>query len=320
MPQNFHSVRHLSISETQAGQRIDNFLFNQLHGVPKSRVYRILRSGEVRINKGRIKPSYRLQAGDNLRIPPIRLEDRPKPKVSQSTVDWLDAAILHEDEDLLVLNKPAGFPVHSGSNHENGVVDVLQKRAIQRAAQRIANEGLPESKLQEQAGWPQLIHRLDLETSGILLLAQNRKALIDWQDNWGEVTKTYKVLVLGRWRGGRVTLPLKRMKVENAPAVVVANDGQHAATQFEPLKTFANCTLLRAQLETGRMHQIRVHAAASGHPVLGDPRYGDFEQNRAFRRFGLKRMFLHAANIESRGRQFLAPIGAELQQVLDHLE
>lgn len=310
VPQNFHSVRHLSISASQEGQRIDNFLFNQLHGVPKSRVYRILRSGEVRVNKGRVKPSYRLCEGDELRLPPIRLEEKKIAVVNPQTIEWLESLILHEDDDLLVLNKPAGFPVHSGSGHDKGVVDVLQHRM--RAVE----------PTEPNASWPQLVHRLDLDTSGVLMLAKNRSTLLHWQGQWEQLSKRYQVLVAGKWRGGAVRLPLKRRNSEQGPAVVVDPSGQKASTHFQWRESFAGaatqppCSLLTAQLETGRMHQIRVHAAESGHPVLGDERYGDFSLNRQFKTLGLRRLFLHAEKISIGDIKFEAPLAPELDKFL----
>jgi 23S rRNA pseudouridine955/2504/2580 synthase len=262
-----------------AGQRIDNYLTKRLKGVPKSHIYRILRSGEVRVNSKRVGPQYRLEKGDRVRLPPLRTGPRPvapaRPPASR-----LQAEILHEDELLLVIDKPAGVAVHGGSGVSHGVVEQL----------RLARP---------QARFLELVHRLDRDTSGVLMLAKRRSALLalHQQLREGRVQKFYRVLVKGRWRDDQrsVKLPLEKYVLASGERRVSVNrDGLPAHTVFRLQRAWSGFSLLEAELKTGRTHQIRVHLAHIGYPVAGDDKYGDFGLNKQLARQGLKRMFLHA--------------------------
>lgn len=276
-------VQLVEITENDAGQRIDNYLFKHCKGVPKSHIYRILRSGEVRVNKGRVDQTYRLSTGDIIRIPPVKTAERPEKHIPQGHFD-----ILFEDEHLLIINKPAGIAVHGGSGVAFGVIEQLR-------ASR------PDLKFLE------LIHRLDRETSGVLLIAKKRSALtrMHAQMREGDMDKRYKTLVQGKWANQRqhVKLPLfKYLTPDGERRVRVQADGSASHTVFNVLERFDDFTLLEAELKTGRTHQIRVHVAASGHVIAGDDKYGDFELNRQLQKSGdgkspLKRMFLHAHQI-----------------------
>jgi 23S rRNA pseudouridine955/2504/2580 synthase len=263
-----------------AGQRLDNYLTKRLKGVPKSHIYRILRSGEVRINSRRVGPEYRVQGGDRLRLPPLRTA-RPAPVSAPAPGLRLKAPVIYEDDMLLVIDKPAGVAVHGGSGISRGVIEQLR---LER----------PESRFLE------LVHRLDRDTSGVLLLAKRRSALtaLHQQLREGQVEKQYAVLVRGDWRDGRrsVKLPLhKYVLASGERRVSVGEDGMSAHTVFRLEGRGGGYSLLEAELKTGRTHQIRVHLAHLGYPIAGDDKYGDFALNRQLAREGLKRMFLHAA-------------------------
>lgn len=262
-----------------AGQRVDNYLTRRLKGVPKSHIYRILRSGEVRVNSRRVGPDYRLEEGDRVRIPPVRTAPRPAAP-RQAPATRLKADILYEDDVLLVINKPAGVAVHGGSGVSRGVVEQLR---LER----------PEARFLE------LVHRLDRDTSGVLMLAKRRSALTELhrQLREGQVQKFYLVLVKGEWRDDKrsVTLPLdKYVLASGERRVSVSRDGRPAHTVFRLQRTWRGFSLLEAELKTGRTHQIRVHLAHLGFPVAGDDKYGDFKLNKRLAPQGLKRMFLHA--------------------------
>ena len=267
----------LEVGEESAAQRIDNFLFRTLKGVPKSHVYRVLRSGEVRVNSGRVKPEYRLQAGDRIRIPPVRTAARPP------TAKAVEFPIVHEDAALLVIDKPAGVAVHGGSGVSFGVIESL------RAAR-------PQAKLLE------LAHRLDRDTSGLLMVAKKRSALVELHRmlREGEVEKTYLAVAKGRWEASQKEIRESLHKYVNAQGerrVSVHEDGKAAVTQVKVLSKNPDFSLLEVKLLTGRTHQIRVHLAHAGHPVLGDDKYGDFELNRAVAKRGVRRLFLHAGRL-----------------------
>jgi 23S rRNA pseudouridine955/2504/2580 synthase len=267
----------LEVGEESAAQRIDNFLLRRLKGVPKSHVYRVLRSGQVRVNSGRVKPEYRLQAGDRIRIPPVRTAARPP------TAKPAEFPIVHEDAALLVIDKPAGIAVHGGSGLSFGVIESL------RAAR-------PQAKALE------LAHRLDRDTSGLLVIAKKRSALVELHRmlREGEVEKTYLAVAKGRWEGSQKEIRESLHKYVNAQGerrVSVHEDGKAAVTQVKVLSKNPDFSLLEVKLLTGRTHQIRVHLAHAGHPVLGDDKYGDFELNRALARQGVKRLFLHARQL-----------------------
>lgn len=277
-------AQFLTIGEEEAGQRIDNFLLRICKGVPKSHVYRILRSGEVRVNKGRIDQMYRLSEGDVVRVPPIRIAE----KSSSQQAPGAEFAVVFEDTHLLVIDKPAGVAVHGGSGVSYGVIEQL------RAAR-------PQAKFLE------LVHRLDRETSGLLLIAKKRSALTNLHDQMrdGVTDKRYLAAVAGDWVNKRqhVKLPLHKFTTPDGERrVVVQAGGQEAHTVFNLKRKWQDFALLEAELKTGRTHQIRVHLASSGFPILGDEKYGDFALNKQLQkandtRGALKRMFLHAYQI-----------------------
>lgn len=313
LPSGSGKVTYVAAGEGDAGQRIDNFLLRILKDAPRSLIYRILRSGEVRVNSGRIGPDYRLVEGDRVRVPPVRLKPREQTNApSKSLREFVEASVIHQDRDLIVVNKPAGVAVHGGSGLSFGVIETL--RAV-----------YPELKELE------LVHRLDRETSGCLLIAKRRAVLRELHATLRErdMEKRYLALVCGRWPFGTKTidLPLKTNLKQGGERVVrVHAEGQEANTTFRPIQHFAKlATLLDVNLGTGRTHQIRVHAAHAGHPVAGDEKYGDRERDALLKPFGLNRMFLHAHSLtfERAGSRepfsVTAPLPAELQGVLDKL-
>lgn len=288
-PSHKSSVEWVTIDEDQAGQRIDNFLINRLGGVPRSVVYRILRKGEVRVNRGRIKPPYKLRTGDEVRVPPVRRRtDTPDRVVPGARVQRVvEQAICHEDDRMLVINKPDGMAVHGGSGLSFGLIEVL------RAAR-------PDARFLE------LVHRLDRDTSGLVMVARKRSALRHLQEEIRErrVTKRYQVLVAGDWPDDRtsVDLPLERYERSSGERMVrVSDNGKSSLTRFRVLERFAGYTLLEAFPVTGRTHQIRVHAASLGHPVAGDDKYMDGAALRAFRAVGGERLMLHASGLALTG-------------------
>lgn len=295
-----------------AGQRIDNFLIRVLKDVPRSLVYRVLRTGEVRVNGGRIKPDYRLVEGDRVRVPPLTLKPREAAAPSKSLRDFIASAVLYEDRDLLVVNKPAGVAVHGGSGLSHGVIEAL------RAAR-------PELKELE------LVHRLDRDTSGCLLVAKRRAVLRELHRSLREreMEKHYRALVAGRWPFGKkaIDLPLKTNSKRGGERVVrVHPEGQEAVSVFEPIQRFGKlATLLDVKIGTGRTHQIRVHAAHAGYPIAGDEKYGDRQRDAQLRALGLNRMFLHAYSIafQRAGTNewftATAPLPDDLTALLDRL-
>jgi 23S rRNA pseudouridine955/2504/2580 synthase len=271
-------ARTLEVGEEAAAQRIDNFLLRHLKGVPKSHVYRVLRSGEVRVNSGRVKPEYRLQAGDRVRVPPIRVsqEEKQKPKPTEFPV-------VFEDPALLVVDKPAGVAVHGGSGVSFGVIESLRAS-------------------RPQAKFLELAHRLDRDTSGLLAVAKKRGALVELHRmlREGEVEKLYHALAKGHWEGAGRDLSESLHKYVDARGerrVAVHQGGQQALTRVRVLKKSRDFSFLEVRLLTGRTHQIRVHLAHSGHPVLGDDKYGDFELNHRLEKSGVRRLFLHASRL-----------------------
>jgi len=283
-----NSVTHLMIGEDDPGQRLDNFLIRICKGVPKSHLYRILRSGEVRVNSRRVGAGYRLCAGDMLRLPPLRIAERPQGDIDEAAKQRVDLPIIYEDEAMLVIDKPDGIAVHGGSGVSFGVIEALRRQR-------------PDAKFLE------LAHRLDRETSGILLVGKKRLALTALHDMFREhgagADKRYLVLVKGRWMNTaqHVKLPLHKSLTEGGERRVSVNpEGKAAHTVFRLLARWPEISLLEAQLKTGRTHQIRVHLAHLGFPILGDEKYGDFALNRNLKRAGLKRMALHAWRIALR--------------------
>ena len=305
-------VRSLTAQEDDAGQRLDNFLFKTLKGVPKSHVYRLLRTGQVRVNKKRAKPDYRLEAGDELRLPPVRQGEKTAPgKPPHWQQDAMQVGILFEDDRILVVNKPAGMAVHGGSGVSFGVIETLR-------VLRPESPGL------------ELAHRLDRDTSGCLIVAKRRSAVRPLHAAFrdGSVEKHYLALLAHAWQGGprEVDAPLEKNQLEGGERIVkVSREGKEAESLFTPLQKFAGSVLADVRIFTGRTHQIRVHDSYIGHPVAGDDKYGDRESNKMFRVAGLKRMFLHAYRLsfphpETGERLTLtAPLDEELQAVVQKL-
>jgi len=275
-------VRLVEVAPELAGQRIDNFLITYLKGVPKTLIYRILRKGEVRVNKGRIKPEYKLQAGDIVRVPPVRVPERDEPvPVAQGLLQRLEAAIVHEDKGLIVLNKPAGIAVHGGSGLSFGVIEAFRQ-------------------LRPDAKELELVHRLDRDTSGLLMIAKKRSMLrhLHEQLRGDGVDKRYMALVRGNWPTAQkqVRAPLLKSNLRSGERMVEVNEeGKEALTLFKVLRRFGDfATMVEARPITGRTHQIRVHALHAGHCIAGDPKYGDEDFSREIRDLGGKRLFLHA--------------------------
>lgn len=286
-----NSVTQAIVSEDDQGQRIDNFLLRVCKGVPKSHVYRIVRSGEIRVNSKRVDASYRLKQGDVLRIPPIRVAQRNDDEIIAGAEFNAELPVIYEDDALLVVDKPAGIAVHGGSGVSFGVIEALRRQR-------------PQSRFLE------LAHRLDRETSGILLVGKKRSALTALHDMFREgavgggartTDKRYLVLVKGRWMDPvrHVKLPLFKYLLDSGERRVrVAEDGKVSHTVFRLRSRWQHYSLLEAELKTGRTHQIRVHLAHLGFPIAGDDKYGDFAFNRELQKNGLKRMFLHAWKIQ----------------------
>ena len=304
-------VQLLTVPVELAGQRIDNFLQSRLKGVPRSRIYRILRKGEVRVNKGRVKAEYKLQAGDVVRVPPIRAaEQAPAPVAGDQLRHLVEESILYDDKGLLVINKPAGLAVHGGSGVRLGLIETLRQM-------------YPESPFIE------LVHRLDRDTSGAIMVARKRKVLqhIQAELRAGRIGKSYLALTAGKWpRGHRVVeAPLKKNTLKSGERMVSVNpEGKPSETRFQVLERFKGATLVAAEPVTGRTHQIRVHAQFVGCPLAGDAKYTDDEVNREFREFGLRRLFLHSQMVrctlpDGEKVEVKAPLSAELESVLQSL-
>jgi 23S rRNA pseudouridine955/2504/2580 synthase len=299
-------VRKVTVSADRAGQRIDNFLRAELPGVPKGRVYRLLRRGEVRVNGGRIRAEYKLREGDEVRIPPARVSTGGPPPSAKLAADMLDR-VLYEDKRLLVINKPSGAAVHGGSGISHGVIELL----------RHARPDLKDLGL---------VHRIDRETSGCLVMAKRRSALRELHERFreGQVTKNYLALVVGDWQYGEqlIDVPLLVTNRKGGERhVIVSKRGKEARTNVSLSRTYGVYSLLQCAPETGRTHQIRVHLQHAGHPILGDERYGDEDTNRQARELGLKRLFLHAQSIafaDDSGNElhFTAPLADDLEQFL----
>jgi 23S rRNA pseudouridine955/2504/2580 synthase len=302
------SATRLEVGEEAAGQRIDNFLLRLSKGVPKSHVYRILRSGEVRVNKGRVAADYRLRCGDIVRVPPIRVAtSADKPVVPSREFD-----VVFEDDALIVLDKPAGVAVHGGSGVSFGVIEQLRRAR-------------PEARFLE------LAHRLDRETSGLLIVAKKRSALTRLHDMFrdGDISKRYLALVKGRWmnRLQHVKLPLhKYLTEEGERRVSVSDEGKEAHSIVRLVARWENFSLVEVELKTGRTHQIRVHLAHLGFPLAGDDKYGVFSLNKDLQKAGLKRMFLHAGILRfphpltGAAIELAAPLPADLSGFLSRLD
>ena len=275
-------VHFVTVSAADSGQRLDNFLRRLYPALPKSRIYQMLRRGEVRLNGGRVKPEARIGAGDTLRLPPVAAGQRAAQAVPAYWCERVQAAVLFEDEDFLVVNKPAGLPVHGGSGQDFGLIDAVRQLW--------------------GAGYAELAHRLDRDTSGVLVLGKNRAALAGFQAlmQTGGVEKRYCCLVDGVWddKVREVRLRMAKGQLRGGERMVVsAEHGQEARTLFRVGRRFAGATLLEARLDTGRTHQIRVAVQSRGHGIAGDDKYGKRDFNRAMRKRGYKGMFLHAKSI-----------------------
>jgi 23S rRNA pseudouridine955/2504/2580 synthase len=308
-PASSPGVRQVTIDERHDGQRIDNFLAGELKGVPKSLIYRILRTGQVRINGKRAKPDARVHAEDQVRIPPVRVaEPRDVGVAPAGQIARIEQSIIHEDKDFLVIDKPAGIASHGGSGVSFGAIELM------RAAR-------PRDTLE-------LAHRLDRDTSGVLVLTRRRSALTALQAliRANETTKQYLALLQGHCRRTTfdVNAPLRKSVLQGGERMVRVDDsGKAALTRFRAIETYADATLTEATLFTGRTHQIRVHSMHAGHAIAGDEKYGEREFNRRMREHGLRRLFLHAARFEfsiaDRGYSFSAPLAKDLAAVLDVL-
>ncbi len=313
------SVKTLTVDEDSAGQRLDNFLMRHLKGVPKTHVYRIIRSGEVRVNKGRASAEQRVEAGDVVRLPPVRVSAQVQAK-ADAPAPAREFPVLMEDEAMMAIDKPAGVAVHGGSGVSFGVIEQLR-----RARPALANL--------------ELVHRLDRETSGVLLVAKKRSALKNLQDQFRdrETGKTYLALVLGLWPSNKkvIDTPLMKYTIPNGVGEgerrvkVVAKDdpnGMRSITLVRVARTVGPYTLLEVTIKTGRTHQIRVHLASQGHPIAGDDKYGDFEHNKLLQKMGLKRMFLHAWQLKFQHPQshrpvsLQAPLPPELKNFVDGIQ
>lgn len=303
-------VEYVVISEEGAGQRIDNYLLRVLKGVPKTRIYRLLRKGEVRVNGGRVGPSYRLAANDRVRVPPVRRAEKGPVTPSVRITDRLEAAVLYEDERLMVLNKPSGLAVHGGSGLAYGVIEALRE----------ARPDLP---------FLDLAHRLDRDTSGCLVIAKRRSALRRLNEAFKNhhVVKEYLALLQGEvnWQRRSVAVALKAIPGPGGERMMQADEtGMNAKTDFFQEAVYPGCTLVRVRLHTGRMHQIRAHARFLEHPVVMDRRYGNPDADKRFRNLGLRRLFLHASRIqfEVQGGPLVdvsAPLPQELIGVVERL-
>lgn len=307
------TVQMLTISEDEAGQRLDNFLLAKLKGVPKSLVYRIVRKGEVRVNKGRVKPEYKLQANDVVRVPPVKIAEKNEPQISTklNKVAELENQILYEDEVILVINKPSGIAVHGGSGLNFGVIEALRA-------------------LRPQARFLELVHRIDRDTSGILLVAKKRSALRNLHEQLRikTVQKDYLALVRGQWQSHTkvIKAPLLKNELSSGERIVRVNEeGKPSETRFAIEERYAIATLIKASPITGRTHQIRVHTQYAGHPIACDYKYGDKEFDQKMQELGLNRLFLHAYSIRfqhpksGEEMRITAPLDKKMKAVLAKL-
>ena len=307
------AVEHITVSPEQAGRRIDNYLTTYLKDVPKTRIYRMLRKGEVRINGSRVKPDYRLVEQDNIRIPPVfrdtteKIEQIPTPAM----MGRINDNIIYEDDYILAINKPAGLAVHAGSGEQFGVIEILRA-------------------LRADQPFLELVHRLDKATSGCLLVAKDHRTLRQLHTMLKEnrVKKSYLALLMGKlMRDTEVTLALRKNELRSGERMVqIDTEGKMAKSRFHPDKIYKTATLARIEIATGRTHQIRVHAASIGHPVAGDDKYGNREFNKSMRKYSLKRMFLHAESLVFKlpysglVKTITAPLSDELLSVLKKLQ
>lgn len=291
------TIQYLTVSADQLDQRLDNYLLSRLKGLPKSRLYRIIRKGEVRVNKKRVGPDYRLKIDDVIRIPPLRLSP-PHAEISlnEKLVALFEKSIIFEDKNFLAINKPAGIAVHGGSGIQLGVIEAL--RTLR-----------PKQKFLE------LVHRLDRDTSGCLLLAKKSSVLKELHAllrTGAHIKKTYLALVVGQWPPAlkKIDAPLYKNQLQSGERIVkVHAEGKNCLTQFNPIQAFTDATLIQAIPITGRTHQIRVHTQYAKHPIVGDEKYGDKLANKKMRSLGCKRLFLHASELKF----YLPTLGQEFQ-------
>ncbi|SMF30535.1 ribosomal large subunit pseudouridine synthase C [Alteromonadaceae bacterium Bs31] len=313
---NSNKVELVTISDSAEGQRLDNFLITRLKGVPKSMIYRIIRKGEVRVNKGRAKPERKLQVGDVVRVPPVRMAEGKAPALASDGLKHLLAdSVLYEDSALMVVNKPSGLAVHGGSGISLGLIESLRQMAGENS-------------------YLELVHRLDRETSGCVLVAKKRpmlkylQALFRLDGKGKQIDKQYLALVKGRWpnRANFVDVPLQKNELQSGERIVrVSLEGKASKTAFSVNRRYELATLVNASPITGRTHQIRVHAQSKGHPLVGDDKYGDDEFNKLMKQAGCRRLFLHAASLafslpDGTPLKVEAPLPDELQTVLTNLE
>ena len=304
------SGRFLTIEADEAGQRIDNYLLRRFKHLPRSRVYNLLRRGEIRINRRRTRPLYKLMAGDEIRVPP-KLDETVATvaPVPDHLLERLGRAVVFESRELLVVNKPAGVAVHGGSGLSFGVIEMLRKMR-------------PEERFLE------LVHRLDRETSGCLLIARKRSTLRSLHELWrnGDVKKSYLALVSGSWQGGKVDFALRKIERSGERVVIVDPQGKPSLSFFKPLGNISGNTLMRVEIKTGRTHQIRVHAASSGHPIIGDQRYGEAQSSEKLSNKSAQGLYLHAESLEfqlpgeDQPMRFVAPLPAGFQRIVDALD
>lgn len=300
---NATSVQILTVTADHAGQRIDNFLMAQTQGIPKSHIYRVIRTGQVRVNGGRVKPTRKLVLDDQVRVPPMRQAVSETVTVPDSLIEHLENAVIHEDDNLIVLNKPTGVPVHAGTGSPFGVIEAIR--------QSRRSSGMK----------PELAHRLDRGTSGVLVIGKSLGSGRALQDEFRQrdVGKLYRGLVAGRWPSAvqRLDLALsKRQSADSETRVHIDKDGKEAITLFSDHCYYSrfDITALNIDILTGRTHQIRVHTASAGHAIVGDSQYGASEDNRRLKRLGFNRMYLHCARLELRGKYQLtleAPLETE---------
>jgi len=306
-------VQFIEVTEDSEAQRIDNFLCARLKGVPRTRIYRIIRKGEVRVNKGRIKADYKLKPGDVVRVPPIRVaEPNELPQAGRGLKRAIEEAVLYEDDSLLIINKPSGLAVHGGSGIKLGLIETLRQ-------------------LRPDAKFLELVHRLDRDTSGCVMVAKKRSMLRYLHDllRTNKVTKHYQALVIGKWstRKTKVDAPLQKNTLQSGERMVVASaDGKPSLTRYEVRQRFAGYTLVQAYPVSGRTHQIRVHCQFAGHSIAGDEKYTDEGDNKRLKAMGLRRLFLHAESLEfalpesGKMLRVVAPLDVALQTFLTKLE
>ncbi|WP_317889750.1 23S rRNA pseudouridine(955/2504/2580) synthase RluC [Spongiibacter pelagi] len=304
-------VKLIAVDAAFEGQRLDNFLMRELKGVPKSKIYNILRRGEVRVNKGRAKPDYKLVAGDVVRVPPVRIAERETVAVPKTLEQTIRDAVLYEDDGLLIINKPSGLAVHGGSGVSLGLIESLR-------------QVFPEYRQLE------LVHRLDRDTSGCVMVAKKRSVLKEIHELLKAkqgVDKRYLALVAGKWpaRKRQVKVALEKNHLRSGERMVrVSPEGKFSLTEYQLLQRYRDASLVEAKPITGRTHQIRVHCQSAGYPILGDDKYGDEEANKHSKGLGLRRLFLHAHSlslvVSGRRISVEAPLPDELQQFLTRIE